>query len=189
MKNIIKILFILLLSIPLLGQSDNDTSHTLHTLPSAITTYNDDSNGGLWFNDSLWNAIYVPAEDTTITAGGDTTIVIDTFAVRSSAILTLKFQYDWVYIVLYDSGATYDDSVLIKQGTIKYANKIKSDTTWQNIPVKDSTFTIVNTLVDDSAVHGYLVFTPAMDLMSIDLVNAEAVENRVLRFWGSAKKK
>jgi len=47
----------------------------------------------------------------------------------------------------------------------------------------------VNTLVDDSAVHGYLVFTPAMDLMSIDLVNAEAVENRVLRFWGSAKKK
>lgn len=189
MENIIKILFILLLSIPLLGQSDNDTSHTLHTLPSAITTYNDDSNSGLWFNDSLWNDIYVPAEDTIITAGGDTTIVIDTFATRSSGYITLDFQYEWVYLVVQDTGTTYDDSLLVKQGTIKYANKIKSDTTWQNIPAKDSTFTTVNVLVDDNSVHGYLIYTPAMDLIKFELINAEAVANRVTRIWGSAKKK
>lgn len=187
MKKLLMLLAFLIT--PLLGQSDNDTSNTTHTLSSEITTYNDDSNSGLWFNDSLWNAIYVPAEDTIITAGGDTTIVIDTFATRSSGYITLNFQYEWVYLVVQDTGTTYDDSLLVKQGTIKYANKIKSDTTWQNIPVKDSTWTEVNIIVDDNSIHGYLVYTPAMDLMKFELINAEAVENRVVRIWGSAKKK
>lgn len=189
MKTLIKLLLFLLISIPLLGQSDNDTTHTLHYTSETVTTYFDDSGLGLWFNDSLWNAIYVPAEDTTITAGGDTTIVIDTFYTRSSAVLPLNFAYDWVYIALYDSGTTYDDSVAIRQGLIRYVNKIKSDTTWHDLVVKDSSWTEVNILVDDNAVHGYLVFTPAMECISINLINAEAVENRVLRFWGSAKKR
>lgn len=187
MKKLLMLLAFLIT--PLLGQSDNDTSNTTHTLSSAITTYNDDSNSGLWFNDSLWNAIYVPAEDTVITAGGDTTIVIDTFATRGSAVLPLNFQYDWVYIALYDSGATYDDSVVVRQGLIRYVNKIKSDTTWHDIVVKDSTWTEVNIMVDDNSVHGYLVFTPAMECISVNLINTEAVENRVLRFWGSAKRR
>ena len=188
MKKLILIGVILLSAIGW-GQSDNDTSHTLHYTSATMTEYNDDSNQGLWFNDSLWNTIYVPAEDTVITAGGDTTIVIDTFYTRSSMVLPLNFQYDWVYIVVYDTGATYTDSLLVKQGMIRYVNKKPNDTTWTNIPVKDSTFGTVNILANSNSVYGYLVYTPGMECISINLTNAEAVENRVTRIWGSAKKR
>jgi hypothetical protein len=181
MKTLKTLILLLLLSIPILARND-----------STFTQYF--TNNGFSINDSLWTTLYVPDTTFVINSDGDTTsTTIDTSLAVTSKYIPLNFAYDWGFISIEDTGTTYDDSLIVEQGVIGYVGSpsrpIKSDTTWYQIPLKDSTWTIVTApVVDDNSIHGYLIFTPLMDLIRIKLTNVEAVENRVTYIRGVFKR-
>ena len=146
-----------------------------------------DANGGYYWSDSLWNAIYV-----------DTVGVDDTTAASTTSELSLNFQYDWMHITAIDTGATYDDSVVVEYGTKIYipdTNRIGnanivSDTLWQKVNfMRDSSWTNVNIMVNDNAYTTYAVYVGNYDLIRVRMVNATAVENRIWKFYAILSRK
>lgn len=152
--------------------------------------YESKNGNGFSFNDSVWTQIYVP--DTTFSYQADTTWAIDTSAARASLVIPLQYTYEWIMIAVQDTGATYDDTLVVESGLIRFTGETNdptySDTTWHNIPVKDSTWAEVNILVDDNSVHAYLIWYPLFDMIRIRKTNVEAVENWVTYVWGTAKR-
>jgi hypothetical protein len=170
MRNKMKRLIIfVLLTIPLFGQIKTEVP-----------------NGYFW-SDSLWNGIWV-----------DTVGVDDTTAAHASAILDVGFNYDWMTITCIDTGETFDDSVRVYIGTIIYTpasggtsqKPAKSDTLWNVASfLRDSTWTNLNTLVDDASQHTYTVFVGDARLVKVSLDNLTLTKDRVFWFYATLSKK
>ena len=160
---------------------------TLHYNVRSVTKGN-----GFWFYDSLWTGNYTLDSTSTMTTT-DTTVILDTVYARTSVIIPLNFDYDWLQIAVYDSGTYLDDTLKIERGVIIYDSKTAtaSDTVWYGVNFKDSTFTDVSTLVpvDDNSTHLYTIWDAIMGLYKISITNVEVVANRVTYIWGSAKKR
>lgn len=190
------ILFLLLTGI---GYSATDTTGTVkyvyrQTLSPTVSTehFNVRSfadGNGFWFYDSLWTGDYILPNDTTF-SGSDTIVILDTLYARTSVIIPLNFNYDWLQVAVYDTGTTYDDSLKIERGIIRYSGRVAIDTVWHGLNFRDSTNTDITTNipVDDDAHHLYTIWDAVMGLYKITITNVEAVINRATYIWGAGKK-
>ena len=148
-----------------------------------------DVSTGLFVSDSLHTAWI----DTLAVGSEDD----DTLAAKTYKYLRLDFSFSEMNITVQDTGTTYDDSLKIEWGEIKYTKGnnsrayTKTDTVWHPIPfIRDTTWTIVTQpLVDDASVHSYFVWCSSYWIIRISMINVQAVFNRVMYFYIQAAKK
>jgi len=140
---------------------------------------------GTYWSDSLYNALYV----TTDTTASD----IDTLWEKTSSEFFTNLLYDWMNITIQDTGATYDDTLVVQYGIPRVKNNVVIDTIWQPVQfMRDSSWTNINGgrfLVDDASVHSYNVWIGNYSLIRILMTNVEVRNNRVARFWAILSKK
>ena len=160
-----KLLAILILSISLIGIGNAQDTFQINT--------------SLFWADSLWDGIHI-----------DTVGVDDTTAANTTSELRLNYQYDWMNIVAVDTGVTYDDSVLVEYAVYPLASNAVSDTIWTIVQfMRDSSWTNVNMMLNDNAITSYKVFVGDYDLIRVRIVNVNAVENRIFKFYATLSRK
>jgi hypothetical protein len=137
-----------------------------------LINYGEMFDYGIFVNDSLHNSWI------------DTVGTDDTTAAVTSKELTLKYQYDFLTISLKDTGATYDDSIMVEFTD-------PDQTAWYPVSyIKDSTMTnVTQPLVDDNSQHSFLVYVAPYYKIRIRMINTVAVENRVFYFTLQAARK
>jgi hypothetical protein len=136
-----------------------------------LINYGEMFDYGIFVNDSLHNTWI------------DTVGVDDTTAAVTSKELTLKYQYDFITVTLTDTGATYDDSIMVE-----FTNP--DQTAWYPVTIKDSTGAVkIQPLVDDASQHSYLFDAGTYYKIRVRLINATAVTNRVFYFTLQASRK
>lgn len=137
-----------------------------------VISYGDLFDYGIFINDSLH------------TQWIDTVGVDDTTAAVTYKTFTTKYQYDFITVSLTDTGATYDDSIMVE-----FSNP--DETAWYPVAyIKDSTMTnVVQPLVDDASQHSFLLFVAPYYKIRIRMTNVQAVNNRVFYFTLQAAKK
>lgn len=166
-------------------------------LTMSVTAQIVDNSGGVSWSDSLWNDIYVP--DTTYSISGtDTTIIIDTSAAQTYSVFNTDYSYEWMTIVMTDTGTVQTDTVVVEYGIIGYipnptpktSKYIASDTTWHYVNfMRDSSWTNINKMIKANGSIGCMISVSSYQLIRVRLTNANAVENRVCWFDAVLSKK
>lgn len=159
-----------------------------------------DKSTALWVSDSLWNDIYVP--DTLFAISGTDTLgtLIDTSVAQTSVEIPLDYQYEWLNLTCIDSGATYDDSIMVEYPIYKFAKSSTNprqplavtDTVWQPVQfIRDSSWTNISgaLLVDDNSTKSYQIFVANYPSIRVRMINATLVENRIFWFMAQANRK
>ena len=160
-----KLLSIIILSISLIGIGNAQDTFQINT--------------SLFWADSLWDGILI-----------DTVGVDDTTTANLTSELRLNGQYDWMNIVAVDTGATYDDSVLVEYAVYPLASNAVSDTVWTVVQfMRDSSWTNVNMMLNDDAITSYKVFVGDYDFIRVRMVNVDAVQDRVFKFYAILSRK
>ena len=126
-------------------------------------------------------------------------VVNGTVSVTSNTFeIPLFYDYDWCYLTVTDTGATYDDSLIVEVGAIDLVRDatrpnltyIGEDTVWQRPSfMRDSSWTNTNLVVDDASVHSYSIYIAPYEVMRIRMTNVQAVTNRKAFFKAHLSKK
>lgn len=159
-----------------------------------------DKSTALWVSDSLWNGIYVP--DTVFAISGTDTLgsMIDTSVAQTSVEIPLDYQYEWLNLTCIDSGATYDDSIMVEYPIYKFAKSITNprqplavtDTIWHPVHfIRDSSWTNISgaLLVDDNSTKSFQIFVANYPSIRVRMLNATLVDNRIFWFMAQANRK
>ena len=85
----------------------------------------------------------------------------------------MRFNHDWYKIILEGDANSPIDSLSFDIGTIRFDNTgAVVDTVWGNqVTVKDSTWSSVNTLINNTVGTHYILFDPLINLLRINLDN------------------
>jgi len=108
-----------------------------------------------------------------------------TATVDSVKIYDFRFANYWYSIVFEGNANSPVDSVIITKGTLRFNDAgVLQDTVWGNqINWKDSTWTDVNTLINNTVGVHYTAFEPVVNLLKIEFLNAWAnLNTRKLKY-------
>lgn len=131
------------------------------------------------------NTVGLFASDSLFTTYIDTSATPDDTLAAAQEFVTIQldYNYEWITIVVTDTGATYTDTTLVYFGVLTYtpvgtgSNFSISDTTWYPVHfIKDSSWTTVTQPIIGS--QYYMIFCGNYWIMKIERTNVEAVLNR-----------
>ena len=96
-----------------------------------------------------------------------------TATVDSVKIYNMGIKYDWYSLILKGNANTTVDSLIITRGAIGYTEqKAAVDTVWgDQFTWKDSSWTAVNTVINNTVGVDYTAFEPLVHLLKIEYLN------------------
>ena len=91
-------------------------------------------------------------------------------------IYDLRFNQMWMSIIIEGNSNSPVDSIAVRKGSLVFNDAgVAIDTVWGNqIDWKDSTWTDVNTLVNNSTGVHYTAFEPIVQFIKLEILNARA---------------
>lgn len=99
-----------------------------------------------------------------------------TATVDSVKIYDMRINYAWFSIIFEGNANTTVDSVVVRKGAVRKNNQgVVQDTVWGNqISWKDSSWSTVNTLINNTVGTHYTAFEPVVHLLKMEFLNTWA---------------
>ena len=109
----------------------------------------------------------------------------------SDSILTIdmNFSKGWINVFVKGNANSPVDSFYVQAGSVRYSqNGVPKDTVWGSwVAIKDSSWTDINTMINNTVGKDFLFFRPVTQLLQFTLLNARAnlvTRNCVLTIQG-----
>ena len=93
----------------------------------------------------------------------------------SDSILVIRtsFRYNWYRVLLEGNANSPVDSFYVQAGSVRYNElKVDVDTVWGSwLALKDSSWSDVNTMINNTVGKDYLIFAPMAQMLRFRLLN------------------